>query len=120
MSKFLGVFLLAASSLSAIDIPIDGEIKSFSIKKGIEVWIKEHLTTPALVACRFVGQDPIQGKPQIYDFECSAELFQEELPNFLDYCDEEIERKGGASLGVVAVGVVDPKGLESYLSTRYD
>lgn len=120
MSKILGSFLLVACSLSAVEIPLDTELKSFSLKKGIEIWIKEHLTNPAQVACRFVGQDPIQGKPQIFDLECPAEIFEEELPNFLDYCEEEIERKGGASLGLVAVGVVDPQGLHSYLVNRYD
>ncbi len=119
MSKILGLFLLTACSLSAVEIPMDGELKSFSLKKGIEIWIKEHLTTPAQVACRFIGQDPIQGKPQIFDQQFLAENFEEELPNFLDYCEEEIERKGGASLGLVAVGVVDPDGLHSYLSDRY-
>ncbi len=124
MRIFWAIFLVRFVSLSAVDIPLDGQLKSFSLKKGIELWLKEHLTDPRLgkggVACRYVGQDPIQGKPQIFDLDCSADAFEEEFPSFLDYCDEEIQRKGGASLGIVAVGTVDPEGLYQYLSHRYD
>jgi hypothetical protein len=120
MGKFWSIILLAFTSLTAVEIPIDESVKSSLLKRGVEVWIKEHLSTPPSVACRFVGQDPIQGKPQIFEYNFSLEEFEEELSSFLDYCEEEIHKKGGASVGLVAVGTVDPEGLKHYLANRYD
>jgi len=120
MAKILGILLCGMISFSAVDIPLDDQLTCLSLKKGIEVWSRGQIASSAQVACRFVGQDPIQGKPQIFDLDCPADIFEEELPNFLDYCEEEIEKKGGASLGVVIVGAVDSQGLHSYLAGRYD
>ncbi|MGH2611783.1 MAG: hypothetical protein ACRDFB_01885, partial [Rhabdochlamydiaceae bacterium] len=120
MEELVGVFLLGIVSLSAIEIPVDEHLTSFSLKRGVEVWLKEHMTPTSQVACRFVGQDPVQGKPKIFDLDCSVDIFEEELPNFLDYCEEEIQKKGGASIGLVAVGSMDPQGLYQYLTHRYD
>ncbi len=120
MAKLLGVLLLGIVSLSAVEIYEDTSLKNFSLKRGIEVWLKEHFSASAQVACRFIGQDPRQGKPQIFDLDCPAEIFEEELPSFLDYCEEEIQKKGGASIGLVAVGSVDAQELHHYLVDRYD
>lgn len=120
MTKILGICLSGLISFSAIEIPLDDQLTCLSLKKGIEVWSKGQIASSSLVACRFIGQDPLQGKPQIFDLDCSAETFEEELSDFLDYCEEEIEKKGGASLGVVAVGAVDTQGFHSYLANRYD
>jgi hypothetical protein len=118
MRKLLGVFLMGMFSLLAVEIPLDQQIKTFELKKGILVWLRGVASSE--VACRFVGQDPLQGKPQIFDLDCPSAIFEQELPAFLNYCEEEIQKKGGASLGIVAVGSMDPQGLHHYLAQRYD
>lgn len=118
MTKILAVFLLGVLSLSAIEIPTDTHMNSIPLDKEIEVWFRDEKSST--IACRFVGQDPSQGKTHIFDNDFQADTFEEELPDFLDYCEEEIQKRGGFSVGLVAVGSLDPKGLKQYLTKRYE
>ncbi len=104
--------------LMGIDIPRDN-IDKFDLKKGIEVWVKQ-ISNSSQVACRFVTQDSLYGKPHIYPFDYPKEIFNEELPSFLDYCEEKVSEKKGVALGLVIVGEVDATDLHHYLASRYE
>lgn len=121
MKKLVVLFLALTISLSAIkvDIPRDEQLVTFSLKRGIEVWLKTHVSNPPSIACRFISHDPFQGRPQIYDFDCPAHIFESELPSFLEYCEEETQKQGGAPIGLVAVGAIDTQSLKHYLTERY-
>lgn len=119
MIKFTGFFLLGMFSLSAVEIPIDESLHHFSLNKGMEVWLKDLASVPPEVVCCFVGQDPMQGKPHFFPQQFDVGSFEEELPGFLDYCEEELQQKGGALMGLVAVGSLDVQELRHYLEQRY-
>lgn len=120
MAGFLGLFLLGVLSTTTVEIPTDQSLKKGSIQNQIQIWLRQHISNPPKVACRFVGQDPKQGKPRIFGLDCNAEKFEEELPFFLDYCDQEIKKNHGSLLGVVAVGSVDLDGFSRFVTERYE
>ncbi len=103
--------------LLGLDIPRDN-LNQFDLIKGIEVWVKE-VSNSSQVACRFVTQDSLYGKPHIYPFDYPKDIFEEELPRFLDYCEEKVSEKKGVALGLVIVGEVDPTDMHHYLAKRY-
>ncbi len=118
MTKMIGFFLLAIVSLSGADLKKDTEVKRDRVSDEFEVWSCS-FPSPQ-IAFRFVGQDPSQGKPKIFEEEFESDCFEEALPDFLNYCDEELSSKGGTPLGVVAVGSMDQKGLLQFLRERYE
>jgi hypothetical protein len=113
------VAFISYGGLSAGEIPREKGINSFSLKRGIEVWLRPHVVAPSIVACRFVGHDPLHGKPQIFDLDCPSHIFESELPVFLEYCEEEIQKQGWLPIGLIAVGCVDGEGIKDYLAKRY-
>jgi len=110
--------LLACSVLSALDVPRDQQLTRAELPHGLELWLKRQSSLS--VACRFVGHNPRQGKPAIFELDCAADDLEQELPGFLDDCEEEIAREGGAALGLVAIGLVDFQGLYDFLAHRYE
>jgi hypothetical protein len=118
MTKMVGFFLLAIVSLSGVDLARDDEVKRERASVEFEVWSCS-FPSPQ-IAFRFVGQDPSQGQPKIFEEEFESDSFKEALPDFLNYCDEELLNKGGTPLGVVAVGSMDQKGLLQFLRERYE
>lgn len=114
----VGFFLLAIVSLSGADIERDDQVRRDRANAEFEVWSRS-FPSPQ-IAFRFVGQYPSQGEPKIFEEEFESDSFQEALPDFLNYCHEELSNKGGTPLGVVAVGSMDQEGLLQFLRERYE
>jgi hypothetical protein len=118
MGRFIAFVLIGMVSIYAVEIPLDQQLQCLTLPRGIELWLKE---LPSMsVVCRFIGHNPRQGRPEIFDQDFALDDFESELPDFLDYCEDEIESKGGSTIGLVAVGPIDAQGLYDFLVERYD
>ncbi len=117
MRAVLAFICCWTAALCAVEIPLDEHLISASLKKGIEVWFKVQ-TPSSHIACRFVSQDPLIGRPHIFELDCPTEVFEDELPSFLDYCEEETQKQGEVLVGFVTVGSMNFEGLQLFLSER--
>jgi hypothetical protein len=118
MGRILSLLFVSMVSLSAVEISQEKGLEPFSLSHGLEVWTK-NIEHSSQVACRYVGQDLLHGKPQIIALDCPAGVFEEDLPSFLNCCEEEVSEKGGIPIGLVVVGAVNREGLHHFLANRY-
>lgn len=107
-------FLCWMGCLSAVNIPVEENLAISSLDNGIEVWLKPSAAPSQMISCRVVAKHPFEAAPQIFPLDCPLDVFEEELPSFVEVCKELIPHEEACNIAVIAVGdFVEPSLRES-------
>jgi hypothetical protein len=120
MKQILAFLFCLTCSLAADKIPFDEDVSIAPLKNGVEVWIRPHPVPSRTIACRVIAKHPLEAVPQIFSLNCPVDAFEEELPGFVEDCQNEILHEDQCKIAVIVVGDFKKDELRDFLADAFE
>ena len=120
LRKLIGLLLSLCCSVYAVEVTPEEDLTITTLPNGVQLWLRLHEAPRGEIACRIVARNPSVDVPQIFSLDCPADIFEDELPYFVEYCRESIRHQTACDIGIIVVGDFDLQGLQTFLTTAME